>query len=257
VRDPPRWPLDTLLSIKVGTKFRQHVGVAQSVQFARGLKATEFAFTLCLGGLVSGHVPRASSLRPSVQLRAAYASGVLPIVLLSSRELPNKSDRTSRLLLPRLCPSLQYLLFPICLSATPFSDNFLSFIQPCLSRSLRLPAHNVIPNSAPYSPLCSPHISVIIPTPIVSTPPSFPPSFSKPLVSNYFLSLISLSCKSYSSPTSFPFPSPCCSLLHLHQAWIQAHSHVPAAILVRFRPATDLKHWIEGRVSCCARKRLR
>jgi hypothetical protein len=32
---------DTLLSTKVGTKFRRQVAVAQSVQFARGLRATE------------------------------------------------------------------------------------------------------------------------------------------------------------------------------------------------------------------------
>jgi hypothetical protein len=31
VRDPPRWPRDTPLSTKVGTKFRQQVAVAQSV----------------------------------------------------------------------------------------------------------------------------------------------------------------------------------------------------------------------------------
>jgi hypothetical protein len=31
VGDPPRWPRDTPLSTKVGTKFRQHVAVAQSV----------------------------------------------------------------------------------------------------------------------------------------------------------------------------------------------------------------------------------
>jgi hypothetical protein len=43
------WPRDTLLSTKVGTKFRQQVVVAQSVQFARGLRATEFVFCfVCL-----------------------------------------------------------------------------------------------------------------------------------------------------------------------------------------------------------------
>jgi hypothetical protein len=42
VRDPPRWPRDTPLSSKVGTIFRQQVAVAQSVDFACGLKATEF-----------------------------------------------------------------------------------------------------------------------------------------------------------------------------------------------------------------------
>jgi hypothetical protein len=31
VGDPPRWPRDTPLSKKVGTKFRRHVAVAQSV----------------------------------------------------------------------------------------------------------------------------------------------------------------------------------------------------------------------------------
>jgi hypothetical protein len=40
--DPPRWPRDTPLSTKVGTKFRQQVAVAQSVQFACRLKAMEF-----------------------------------------------------------------------------------------------------------------------------------------------------------------------------------------------------------------------
>jgi hypothetical protein len=40
--DPPCWPRDILLSAKIGTKFRQKVAVAQSVQFACGLKAMEF-----------------------------------------------------------------------------------------------------------------------------------------------------------------------------------------------------------------------
>jgi hypothetical protein len=31
VGDPPRWPRDTPLSTKVGTKFRRHVAVDQSV----------------------------------------------------------------------------------------------------------------------------------------------------------------------------------------------------------------------------------
>jgi TRAP-type C4-dicarboxylate transport system permease small subunit len=31
VGDPPRWPRDTPLSTKVGTKFRRQVAVAQSV----------------------------------------------------------------------------------------------------------------------------------------------------------------------------------------------------------------------------------
>jgi hypothetical protein len=42
VMDPQRWPRDSPLSAKVGTKFRQEVEVAQSVYFACGLKATEF-----------------------------------------------------------------------------------------------------------------------------------------------------------------------------------------------------------------------
>jgi hypothetical protein len=42
VRDPPRSPRDTPLSTKVDTKFRRQVAVAQSVYFARGLRATEF-----------------------------------------------------------------------------------------------------------------------------------------------------------------------------------------------------------------------
>jgi hypothetical protein len=42
VRDPPRWPRVTPPSVKVGTKFRRKVAVAQSVKFACGLKATEF-----------------------------------------------------------------------------------------------------------------------------------------------------------------------------------------------------------------------
>jgi hypothetical protein len=46
VGDPPRWPRDTTLSTKVGTKFRRQVAVDQSVEFARGLRATEFAFCL-------------------------------------------------------------------------------------------------------------------------------------------------------------------------------------------------------------------
>jgi hypothetical protein len=36
VGDPPRWPRDTPLSTKVGTKYRRQVAVAQSL-FARGL----------------------------------------------------------------------------------------------------------------------------------------------------------------------------------------------------------------------------
>jgi hypothetical protein len=42
--NPPRWPHDTPLSAKVDTKIRQQVAVAQSVQFACGLKAAEFVF---------------------------------------------------------------------------------------------------------------------------------------------------------------------------------------------------------------------
>jgi hypothetical protein len=47
VGDPPRWQRDTPLSAKVGTKFRQQVAVAQSVQFVCGLKATEFVLFVC------------------------------------------------------------------------------------------------------------------------------------------------------------------------------------------------------------------
>jgi hypothetical protein len=38
------------LSTKVGTKFRRQVAVAQSIEFARGLKATEFVclFVICM-----------------------------------------------------------------------------------------------------------------------------------------------------------------------------------------------------------------
>jgi hypothetical protein len=53
VGSPPRWPRDTPLSTKVGTKFRRQVPVAQSVEFARGLRATEF---VCLGDWVHGYV---------------------------------------------------------------------------------------------------------------------------------------------------------------------------------------------------------
>jgi hypothetical protein len=42
VGDPPRGLSDTLLSTKVGTKFRRQVAVAQSVYFVCGLRATEF-----------------------------------------------------------------------------------------------------------------------------------------------------------------------------------------------------------------------
>jgi hypothetical protein len=45
VGDPPRWPRDTPLSTKVGTKFRRKVAVDQSVLFACGLKAVEFPYT--------------------------------------------------------------------------------------------------------------------------------------------------------------------------------------------------------------------
>jgi hypothetical protein len=41
VGDPPRWPRDTPLSTKVGTEFLRQVAVAQSVYFARWLRATE------------------------------------------------------------------------------------------------------------------------------------------------------------------------------------------------------------------------
>jgi hypothetical protein len=44
VGDASRWPRDTPLSAKVGTKFRQQVAVAQSVWFACGLQASEFVF---------------------------------------------------------------------------------------------------------------------------------------------------------------------------------------------------------------------
>jgi hypothetical protein len=44
VGGPPRLPRDTTLSTEVCTKFRQQVAVAQSVEFACGLKATEFFF---------------------------------------------------------------------------------------------------------------------------------------------------------------------------------------------------------------------
>jgi hypothetical protein len=44
--DPPRWQRDTPLSAKVGTKFRQQMTVAQSVEFARGLKATELVLSI-------------------------------------------------------------------------------------------------------------------------------------------------------------------------------------------------------------------
>jgi hypothetical protein len=42
VGDPPRWPRNTPLSTKVGTKFRRQVVVNQSVKFACGVRATEF-----------------------------------------------------------------------------------------------------------------------------------------------------------------------------------------------------------------------
>jgi hypothetical protein len=40
--DPPHWQRHTPISAKVGTKFRRLVAVAQSVEFACRLKATEF-----------------------------------------------------------------------------------------------------------------------------------------------------------------------------------------------------------------------
>jgi hypothetical protein len=49
VGDPPRLPRDTPLSTKVGTKFRRQVTVAQSVWFARELRATEYS----CGGTIS------------------------------------------------------------------------------------------------------------------------------------------------------------------------------------------------------------
>jgi hypothetical protein len=49
VGDPQRWPCDTPLSVKVGTKFRQQVVVAQSVLFACGLKVTEFVCAIRRG----------------------------------------------------------------------------------------------------------------------------------------------------------------------------------------------------------------
>jgi hypothetical protein len=42
VGDPPRWPRNTPLSAKVGTKFRRQVAVAQSARFACRLRVTEF-----------------------------------------------------------------------------------------------------------------------------------------------------------------------------------------------------------------------
>jgi hypothetical protein len=41
---PLRWPRDTPLSSKVGTEIRRAVAVDQSVEFACGLRATEFSF---------------------------------------------------------------------------------------------------------------------------------------------------------------------------------------------------------------------
>jgi hypothetical protein len=48
VGDQPRWPHNTPLSTKVGTKFRRQVAAAQLVEFVSGLWATEFVF-VCLG----------------------------------------------------------------------------------------------------------------------------------------------------------------------------------------------------------------
>jgi hypothetical protein len=48
--NPPRRPRDTILFTKVGTNFRRQVAVAQSVQFACGLRATEF---VCLESSVA------------------------------------------------------------------------------------------------------------------------------------------------------------------------------------------------------------
>jgi hypothetical protein len=53
--DPPRWPGDTSLSTKVGSKFRQQVAVARSVYFARRLKATEFVL-LCTEERIRGWI---------------------------------------------------------------------------------------------------------------------------------------------------------------------------------------------------------
>jgi hypothetical protein len=46
VGDPSRWPRDTLLSTKVGSKFRRKLAVAQAVYFSCGLRATEFVLFL-------------------------------------------------------------------------------------------------------------------------------------------------------------------------------------------------------------------
>jgi hypothetical protein len=48
VQDPPRCPRDTPLSPKVGTKFRQQVAVAESVEFACGLKGHGVCFVVCV-----------------------------------------------------------------------------------------------------------------------------------------------------------------------------------------------------------------
>jgi hypothetical protein len=46
---PTRWPRDTPLSTKVGIKIGRPVAVAQSLDFACGLKATKFICIKCYG----------------------------------------------------------------------------------------------------------------------------------------------------------------------------------------------------------------
>jgi hypothetical protein len=46
--EPPRWPRDTLLSAKFGTKIPRPEAVGQSVEFAWGLKSTEFVLVCWL-----------------------------------------------------------------------------------------------------------------------------------------------------------------------------------------------------------------
>jgi hypothetical protein len=63
VGDPPRYPRDTPLSAKVGTKFRQQVAVAQWVQFACGLRDTEFVRFIFFPLMYSILFPRREDVR--------------------------------------------------------------------------------------------------------------------------------------------------------------------------------------------------
>jgi hypothetical protein len=170
-------------------------------------------FTPGLGCLVSGQrrdLWTFPHVRRRLQPRLPIPHGVVPcIVLKSSRELPNKPDRTSRLLLRRLCPSLPPPIYCF-LSITPFSYKSLSlpFIQSCLCLQ-----HFVVytERDSQFCPLfsvlfilfCSPSLVPNFILSLVVFPSLFTSILKATSQEKLFLSPLSLSCTSHSHLTLF------------------------------------------------------